>query len=997
MLTFLVAATLFAAPSDLRLDRIQESLTGLHFHYQEYVDGLPLLDGDNTNVAVSRGAMHVRGELRFVRKSIVQERPLERYAEFRDEKSGELLRRVPLFWTAKARVFADNPVAQLNDPGLQDQNDSAAAVPPQAYTEVDVDPLLSGSNVVISDLESPTNAVVDPAQSLLFDRSQGQFEAVNAWYHIDRAQKYLQSLGYTGSRRLVDYAVPLDPHAANETDNSYYLASSTPGRGALYFGDGGTDDAEDPDIMLHEFMHVVQDWIAPGAFGGESRDQSRALGEGYADYWSFSSTYAGSVKSGRDPFCIGDWDARCWLDDSSQNCGYKSGADCLRRTDSTKTMSDYLDVNQSGTEHRNGEIWSSALREIFQRLNTRYGADSGKRMTDTLVIESLFDAPPSPTFRVMAQKMIDADRLLNGGADVSTICSAMTLRSILTASDCDRAPRGEVTWFQCPDQNLALPDNDAQGVLTSLTIKDPRSIDRVFVHVRASHPARGNLRITLVAPDGTTVLLKQESFDITADLDVTYGLDAQPAQPLDVLQGKTAAGIWQLRVADVLPTDRGTFLSWSLGFEFIGDVPATTRPVTSSARRTIAVAGHLNGANGTRFVSDVKLFNRGSSAANVMLIYTPSGANGNDQFAAVRAVIDAGRVLSFDDVVANELQSVGSGQLEIQGDVAQLVITSRTYTTTSAGTYGQSIPALPGNAATSPVVVNFAEVDDDFRTNFGFADVGGSGGSVHVSVSDANSGAEVYSSDYTILPFSHRQVSLTGVRGNFVIHMTSSAGAKILGYASVVDNRTGDPIYVPAVTSIVAAHQAIAPAVNAPGANGTLWRTDVRTTSPQTILRFQDSESAAGTTIVPDVLRNFFHVTNTSGVLLATVPENEIATTRTWTDSANGSYGQFVPFFDVSSGRMSADVLSVEVSPAFRTNIGVMSTVAATARITEVNAAGTALATYDVAISPMQLVQIPMTAAVINGRVHIEATAPVIAYGSLVDNRTGDPTFVAGE
>ncbi len=995
MLTLLAAATLFAAPSVLRLDRVQESLTGPHFHYQQYIDGVPLLDGDNTSVDVPRGAMHVRGELRFVRKTIVQERPLERFAEFRDEKSGELLRRVPLFWTAKGRVFAVNPVAQLNDPNLQDQNDSASAVPSQAYREVDVDPLLAGPNVVISDLETPTNPIIDPAQSLLFDRSQPQFEMVNAWYHIDRAQKYLQSLGYVGPRRLVDYAVPVDPHGANQTDNSYYIASATPGRGALYFGDGGTDDAEDPDIMLHEFMHVVQDWIAPGAFGGESRDQARALGEGYADYWSFSSEYMDTVSSGRDPFCIGDWDARCWLDDASQGCGYKAGSDCLRRVDSAKTMSDYLDQNQSGTEHKNGEIWSSALREIFMRLGARYGADAGRRMTDTLVIESYFDTPPSPTFRVMAQKLIDADKLLNGGANASTICSAMTLRSILTTADCDRAPRGEVTYFQSPDQNLPMPDNDATGVLALLSITDPRSINRVFVHVRASHPARGNLRITLVAPDGTTVLLKPESLDITPDLDVTYGLDAQPAQPLDVLQGKPAAGTWQLRVADVLPTDRGTFLSWSLGFEFVGDGPAVSRPVTSSEKRIIAVAGHLNGANGTRFVSDVKLFNRAGRAASVMLIYTPSGTNGNTTFAAVRAVIDPGRVVSFDDVVANELQSVGAGQLEIQGDVAQLVITSRTYTKSPAGTYGQAIPALPVSAAVSPAVINFAEVDADYRTNFGFADAGGTGGKVHVSISRADDGTIVEASDFTIEPFSHSQVSLTGVSGDFVITMTPLAGAKILAYASVVDNRTGDPIYVPAVTNTLPAHQAIAPAVNAPGANGTLWRTDVRTTAPQTILRFQSDEKPAGTAVVRDVLGSLFRVTNTSGVLVANVPANEILTTRTWTDSANGSFGQFIPFFDVNSGAKSTDVLQVEVSPAFRTNIGVMAAVAATARITETNAAGVVLATYDVSVAPLQLVQIPMTAAVINGRVHVEATAPVIVYGSLVDNRTGDPTFVS--
>jgi len=971
MLALLTAAALLTATPDFRLDRVQESLTGPHYHYQQFVNGVPLVDGDNTAVPHERAALHVKGELRFVRKVIVGGKL--QYAEFRDVDTNELLRRVPLFWTAKARVFDVNPVAQLNDPSLLDQNDQKAAVPSAAYKEVDVDAGLNGANCAIVDLEQPTNAPLDPSQPFLFDRDQRQFEQVNAYFQIDRAQRYLQSLGYTGSRRLVDYLLPVDPHAANGSDNSYYIPSATPGHGGLYFGDGGTDDAEDSDIMLHEFMHVVQDWIAPGAFGGESREQSRAMGEGYADYWSFSSTYAETVQSGRDPFCIGDWDARCWTDDSSQGCGYPAGSDCLRRVDSTKTIADYIDSNQSGTEHKNGEIWSSALREIFLK--------AGKQVTDTLVIESYFDTPPSPTFRVMAQKLLDADRQLNGGANATTICSAMTLRGLLSASDCDRAPRGEVTYFQSPQQGIAIPENDANGIVSTLTINDARSISRLFVHVRAAHPARGNLRITLTAPDGTTVVLKQETLDITPDLDVTYGVDAQPFQSLDVLRGRSAAGTWQLRIADVLPTDIGTFLSWELGIEFVGDAPATSRPIAPA--KTIPVVGHVNGANGTRFVSDVRLYNRGNAPAHVTLIYTPSGANGNSAFAAFNAVIDAGHVVAFDDIVANELQSVGVGQLAIQGDVAQLVITSRTYTTTPVGTFGQFVPA--GEATSLPLIINHAEVDDAFRTNYGFADVGGSGGTVHVTVLDARSGATVGAFDHDVAPFSHRQFPLL-TRGDFVLVMTSNA--QILGYASVVDNSSGDPIYIPGVLPPANARVAFAPAINSP-----VWHTDARTTSPQTILRFGNVERTVDSTIIPDVLGTFFHAPNTSGVVVANLPAGAIATTRTWT----GSFGQFIPFRDESEAKTAQDIIQVEVSSRFRTNIGVMSPNAASVTVTQLDAAGLVVARYDFALAPLQLVQLPLTTAVANGRVHVEASAPVLAYGSLVDNRTGDPTFIAAQ
>ena len=55
------------------------------------------------------------------------------------------------------------------------------------------------------------------------------------------------------------------------------------------------------------------------------------------------------------------------------------------------------------------------------------------------------------------------------------------------------------------------------------------------------------------------------------------------------------------------------------------------------------------------------------------------------------------------------------------------------------------------------------------------------------------------------------------------------------------------------------------------------------------------------------------------------------------------------------------------------------------------------LARYDFTIAPLQLVQLPLPNAVVNGRVRVEASESVFAYGSLVDNRTGDPTFISAQ
>ncbi|HXH41639.1 MAG TPA: proprotein convertase P-domain-containing protein, partial [Thermoanaerobaculia bacterium] len=704
----LVVSAAAVHAQDLRLDYERQSLIGTYRHYTQYIDGLPVVGAEviervdgNGNIrelhrtiataAPKRAliakstalasappgalrdqqlvAVNVGGEARPAWRFIVEQNPHEPVAHYVDAATGTLLLSQPLFAriTAKGRVFDPNPVTKLNDPTLRDQNDSAAAVPDAAYSLVDLLDLnptgvLAGPNVRIVDEDAPATPHADASQPLLFDRSQPQFEEVNAYFHIDRSQRYLQSLGYTGARRLVGYAIPVDPHALTGADNSLYASSAVPGQGTLYFGDGGVDDAEDSDIVLHEFFHSVQDSIAPSVFFGLASSQSRAMGEGFSDYWAYSSNYEPGLGSGRDPYCIADWDARCGGDDSSQNCGYPADADCLRRVDGTKTMFDFIVSDTSGTEHKNGEIWSSALREIFDALVRRHGVTAGRRMADTLVIESIFGAPSDPTFAEIAGKLVDADRVLNNGAHAGVICSAFVLRRIL--STCDASPKGDLTLFQSPQQGLTIPDDAPAGITATLDITDSRLIENLIVNVNITHPSRGDLQIVLSGPDGTTVTLQNSSTDRSPATQVTYGVDVDPVDPLGAFRGRSANGRWTLTIRDLQPQNSGTLVSWSLGITFAGDVAATIRPASFAPRKHIAAVAHAPGALGTSWQTDVRLFNEGTATANVTAIFTRAGDDGWSHFAAVKLSIAPKQLMALDDVVAATLRTSGVGQLE---------------------------------------------------------------------------------------------------------------------------------------------------------------------------------------------------------------------------------------------------------------------------------------------------------------------------------------------
>jgi subtilisin-like proprotein convertase family protein len=995
-----------AADPDLRLELTRESLLGTHQRYRQFIDGVPVIGGEvnvspdrvHRNVADGNASPRARvqangtgdllplnwnGTLRFVRKVVIAERPLEPVAWFYDAETNELLYRQPLYFTAKpAHVFDPNPVATRNDASLRDQNDAAAAVPLQAYRDVTLPDELSGPFVRLTDVQTPRIAPPGAADSFLFDREQDGFEDVNAYFHIDRNQRYLQSLGYIGTRAIAGYPLPVDAHAASGSDNSFFLPSAAQaGLGTLFFGEGGTDDAEDADIVVHEYGHALLEWIAPGTFAGTFASQARAMSEGFGDYWAFSAHLEQRRASGRDPFCFADWDARCWEDDASQQCSYPVGSDCLRRLDSTRTMADYEPGDVSGVEHRNGQIWSSALREIHVALVTRYGAEAGRRTANTIVLESLFGTPPQPTFAAIAERMLDADRLLDNSANADVICAAMSARGILAAGACGNSPRGELTHFLSSARDVAIPENNPAGIVATLTITDPRIVERIGVRVDVQHPSRGDLRITLIAPDGTEVLLQNLLFERAADIHTTYGIDVAPAQPLDILRGRSAAGVWQLRVVDQRALDTGRLLSWGLVIQFPGDTPAAVRPGGTGPRQMIPVAGYVVGATGQRYTSEVRLANVGASSMTATLIFTPSGQDGRTSFSAANVQLAAGQTVAFGDVVQSLFLTAGTGSLEVIGDVR---VASRTATSAAnGGTYGQDVPAgLETTAVGEPALVAAPlGSGTPARVNVGFTETAGGSGIVRIERDFGGS------SEYLILPYSHVQVPLFGEE--VVRIRVGSGNARVLAYVSIIDAATGDPWFVAAQRQPQEARRVVAPAITSSRWHSDLWLIGLGGDAT-TDIRFGDEVRPLVTpSSYLDVLADPFGLSNAFGALVADLPPSTLAQTRVAADGVS----QGVPFQTVDDTR-EQHLPWIENTSDFRTNIGIVTDGEAVAEAIVYDGAGNEIERL-ILVTNKGAAQAAVSAPVSASRALVRIlTGRARAYASVVDNRSGDATFI---
>jgi hypothetical protein len=173
------------------------------------------------------------------------------------------------------------------------------------------------------------------------------------------------------------------------------------------------------------------------------------------------------------------------------------------------------------------------------------------------------------------------------------------------------------------------------------------------------------------------------------------------------------------------------------------------------------------------------------------------------------------------------------------------------------------------------------------------------------------------------------------------------------------------------------------PVIHSPGANGTLWRTDIWLT-----------HIGGGTT----VLRDFLH---TDGLTYTSAGDaNTLFTSRTYTVGSNGSFGQFVPPAQLSTAK--ATLIGIENDAAFRTNIGLITPVGTVpaptlVRVIAYDGAGTEVWRSD--ISVLGLTQFPLPVSLQIGRVTAEVigAGSVVPYASVVDNQSGDPIYIVAQ
>ncbi len=214
----------------------------------------------------------------------------------------------------------------------------------------------------------------------------------------------------------------------------------------------------------------------------------------------------------------------------------------------------------------------------------------------------------------------------------------------------------------------------------------------------------------------------------------------------------------------------------------------------------VATAARTAGIGGSQWRTSLGTFNPSQSPVNALIRYRRSG--GGD-VAKTLSIPARGQVV-LEDIVGF-LGSAGTGSLEVSSD-EELLIGSRTYNQSNAGTFGQFLDGYrPSDAWSSgdTVWLMMLEESQAFRTNIGFTNSGTEVALLQVTLFDSL-GGQVWAFAVSIPSGSNRQENQPFLNRGGVSNIRAAtasvevlSGSGVIIYASVVDNDTGDPTTIP--------------------------------------------------------------------------------------------------------------------------------------------------------------------------------------------------------
>lgn len=219
------------------------------------------------------------------------------------------------------------------------------------------------------------------------------FEWINSYYHITSFTEYINNLGF----QLPDFPISIDPHYSGN-DASFFQYMPAIGSGLLAFGDGGIDDAEDADALVHEAAHAV---IIASSLSTPLGSERRSMDEGICDY--FAASYSKNITTNQWTKVF-NWDGNGTWQGRSVQSGRK------------------YPLSPAATIWLNGQIISEAMMRVRDSL--------GSEKADSIFICALYSLSANSTMVDYARAVYACDTSLFAGANTNIIRDAFEFVNI---------------------------------------------------------------------------------------------------------------------------------------------------------------------------------------------------------------------------------------------------------------------------------------------------------------------------------------------------------------------------------------------------------------------------------------------------------------------------------------------------------------------------------------------------------------------------------------
>ena len=594
------------------------------------------------------------------------------------------------------------------------------------------------------------------------------------------------------------------------------------------------------------------------------------------------------------------------------------------------------------------------------------------------------------------------------------------------------------------DETVSFTDTSTGSITSFLwNFGDGSSSTAQHPSKRYSTPTTYNVTLTVFSNSGQTSITK--AITVRASSPVTPNVNAAFDAPATALVGTAvnfadrstgAPTSWQWTFGDgttsALQNPSKTFTAPG---QYMVSLRAGNAVSSSLISKTISVSSQLatfrslvsavvstSGAGGTNWRTELSLFNAGSEGANLTFLFLPT--SGGEAVARTLYLSPRQSVTYANALVEVFGLTDRGGALTIEATSAtttpRIKVTSRTFTGGTTGTYGQAVPDVEPQSLGGTLFLTGLQRNAGFRTNVGVVNRADTQAQVSLQLIDSNA-SQLAQTTITIPARTFQQLAVgdlfpslgTRTFANASMRITTTLANAVSVYASIVDNDTQDPIYIQAAAA-PSGSSLIVPAIGrAPGANGTFWRSDVtlyNSGERRTFtLRYQPtgatkalSLGSGETVVLADILGSFGLGSGTGALEITwNSGSGPVVTSRTYTSVVSGgTYGQSID--PVASFAADSFVPGLRNDGSFRSNVGFVNggTTALTVTLRLLSPFGTELASRTITLDPKSQQQYAVTSLFANVpanfTLHAQASGNLFAYGSMVDNVSGDPVFFAG-